>query len=452
MAKKRTFAQEAKKITNKYKLRLGDKFDKGDPLALAAMNAELEELREKQEQVRESQLSDIYACGGKLKMKAMGGRLDPDVRGYRNLRLSGFDPLGVTGFAGQGAGTLRDSLNRSAINGSIRFDPIRGIGSFATGGNLPTYPWGGGLPYSAISSILDVVGNKSESPSNVLQYNFDQFTTNPNQYIWNQNAIDNIANTYENNPLPITQETNAADPVRASETIEPTGGPAFDPYKSRVPWIGALSTGLSSILANRKLDLPSYDYDVFKPTQLAPHLVDYSRGREQTMRERDLSNAVIRRNAAGIGSQAGLMENIIAGVTGTQRAAGTAFNQSLEGEQNVNAQIKNEVAARNAQAKADAFRVNSQNKLYANQLDREAMLINDQRRQNMIYGISDAITGYSRDLLDARRYDDMLNMEQARNPNYNIRQQDPSFWRRLAGITDPIEEIYNVNTNDRVSG
>jgi ribosomal protein S17E len=37
MAKK-TYAQEAKAIMNKYKLRLGDKFDKNDPFAREAMN------------------------------------------------------------------------------------------------------------------------------------------------------------------------------------------------------------------------------------------------------------------------------------------------------------------------------------------------------------------------------------------------------------------------------
>jgi len=39
--KKKTFASEAKTIMNKYKTRLGEKFDKGDALALEAMNQEL---------------------------------------------------------------------------------------------------------------------------------------------------------------------------------------------------------------------------------------------------------------------------------------------------------------------------------------------------------------------------------------------------------------------------
>lgn len=54
MAKKKlTFADRAKQIMNKYKTRLGDKFDKGDSLALEAMNQELEALRQEQEAARQ---------------------------------------------------------------------------------------------------------------------------------------------------------------------------------------------------------------------------------------------------------------------------------------------------------------------------------------------------------------------------------------------------------------
>ena len=66
----KTYAQEAKTIMNKYKLRLGDKFDKSDPLALAAMNAELTTLQRKQEATRETELGAApqFANGGRLPM------------------------------------------------------------------------------------------------------------------------------------------------------------------------------------------------------------------------------------------------------------------------------------------------------------------------------------------------------------------------------------------------
>jgi len=56
MAKKKSFADEAKTIMNKYKPRLGEKFDKGDVLALEAMNQELAGLRDKQEKERVQEL------------------------------------------------------------------------------------------------------------------------------------------------------------------------------------------------------------------------------------------------------------------------------------------------------------------------------------------------------------------------------------------------------------
>ena len=78
----KTYAQQAKTIMNKYKLRLGDKFDKGDPLALAAMNAELAELQNKQEesrqveaetqQVEQQEAIQQFANGGKLTKKQQG--------------------------------------------------------------------------------------------------------------------------------------------------------------------------------------------------------------------------------------------------------------------------------------------------------------------------------------------------------------------------------------------
>jgi len=206
-----------------------------------------------------------------------------------------------------------------------------------------------------------------------------------------------------------------------------------DPFKSRVPWMGAAAGAIGGLLANRKLDLPSYEYEEFKPTKARANLVDYSRGREQTLRERDQANAVIGRNARGTGSQAGLMENILAGTTGTQRAAGTAFNQSLENEGNVNAQIRNQTSQFNAQSDMQASQMNSRNKLYANQLDRENVLFNDQRRQNRIGSVTNAVTGYTKDRVAADQYDQMLNM--MKPENYEAFASNDSWLRRLMQVS-----------------
>jgi len=368
---KKTFAQEAKIIMNRYKLRLGDKFDKSDPLALAAMNQELEALQQKQEAVRETELGLPSEAAPQF---AKGGLLP---------EYEGLDP------------------NQSA------YLPATNIYNFQTG-TAPklTAPQG-------IGSLGAFQSQQEGSGLNAFNDSFN-LGSDPGDFI----------NTLGDSPA------------------------VQDPFKSRVPWMGAVGDMIGGLIGNKELDLPEYNYEEWKPTQARANLVDYSRGREQTMRERDQAQAMITRNARGTGSQAGLMENILAGATGTQRAAGQAFNQSLEQEGNVNAQIKNQVSQFNAAQQAQAAQMNSRNQLYANQLDREGMLINDQRRQNRIGSVTDAISGYMGDRQQAGQYDQMVNMEMARNPNFGLRQAQSNFWRKAAGITDPIEELTVTNTND----
>jgi len=348
---KRTFAQEAKSITNKYKLRLGEKFDKGDALALAAMNAELEGLQAKQEAVRAKELSaetQEFAYGGLLPMYLDGGDIEPRP------------------------------INAGIFN--------QGIGGVA-----------------------------------------NQMPFNPGVY----------------DKLPGTPAAAMAAQTGSQSALAEAPG-----FKSRVPWVGAAANMVGSFLANRKIDLPEYNYEEWKPTQARANLVDYSRGREQTLTERDQANALITRNARGTGSQSGLMENILAGVTGTQRAAGQAFNQSLENEGNVNAQIKNQTSQFNAAQAGQAAQLNSRNQLYANQLDRENVMFNEQRRGNRIGAITDSISGYTKDRMAANQFDQQVNMVQGQNPNFNLSQDRSSLFNRIFQFTDPAEIKFR-NTNDR---
>lgn len=335
----KTFAQQAKTITNRYKLRLGDKFDKGDPLALAAMNQELGALQQEQESVRETELGAT-----------------PQV-----------------------------------------------APQFANGGNLPMH---GG-------------------------FDFSQFLNNK--------GIQSITSEQTG----FTPDMIPGPSVGTGGIGEIGGG-----FQSRVPWMGAAAGAIGGLLANKKLDLPEYNYEEYEPTQARANLVDYSRGREQTMRERDQANAVIARNARGTGSQASLMENILAGTTGTQRAAGSAFNQSLEQEGNVNAQIKNQTSQFNAAQQTQAAQMNTRNQLYANQLDRENVLFNDQRRQNRIGAVTGAAQGYTKDRLASNQYDQMINMMAP--DNYSVQASKDSLFRRIFQIS-PDMKIDFRNTDDKAN-
>ena len=287
LKKQQSYSSKAKEIMSRYKLRLGEKFDKGDTMALDAMNAELEGLKEQQEVDRIANLTS------------------------EELRQE-----------------MQESMSRE---------------EYAYGGDL----------------------------------------------------------------------MNPEDP-NAQNT----------PFKARVPWAGAVSQGIGSILANQQIDFGgpeglgkdlTYDYDEYDPTNVSANLVDYSRGREQTMRERDLANAEIRRGTSGQGARGNA--SLLAGYTGTQRAAGSQFEQSVEQQGNQNAQIKNQTSQFNAARQTQAQQMNAQQGQFAaqtdfrnSQLQRENTLINQGRKDAQISGVTGAITQYGQDLTSAQQYGNMLHI------------------------------------------
>jgi len=342
MAKKQTYASKAKQIMNRYKLRLGDKFDKGDPLALEAMNAELSTLQEQQESVRISEL------------------------------------------------------------------PVEQR-TFAKGGTLPTFQGPG--PFS-------------------------QYLNQGNQMPFNGGVFDTLPST----------PAGAISAQTGSQSTTDVG----DPFKSRVPYFGAVAQGLTSILGNRKLDMPEFNVDEFTPEKITANQVNFSRGREGIARERDIANQTIRRSARGRGSRAGLTENILAGATATQRTAGSQIEESIEREGNINAQIRNQTAQFNAQQGSQAQALNLRNQLFGSQVERENFLINAQRKDAQIGGVGSAITGYGKDLLSAGQYDQMVNMMGANNPNFQIGQGPDSPFKRLFQISKDAKINFR-NTGDFAS-
>jgi hypothetical protein len=309
--KKETYADRAKKIMSKYKTRLGENFDKGDSLALEAMNQELSLLQEEQEQER----AKLF-------------------------------PKGST----------------------------TGLPTHAGGGDLIQRPDISHLKYPTLAKPL----------------------------------ISGLTKT--NNP-----------------------GATDAPFESKVPWMGAASGIIGNLLMNKQINLPEYNPEEYDPGTISPHLVNYGRSREQIMSERDLANNMIQGSARGMGSQNALMENTLAGVTGTQRVAGQQFNQSLENESNTNAQILNDTDRVNAQLQGDAARFNTQNKLYANQINRENLMMNTERKDARTQGILDSITGYGRDLMEADKYDQMMNM------------MTPDNYKAYASKDSPLRRVLQIS-------
>lgn len=351
MAKQKTYADRAKQIMNKYKPRLGEKFDKGDTLALAAMNQELEALQQEQEQARiakqetdaafEQDAIDTFANGGKLNRKQQ-----------------------------------------------------KTLSTILTNRKEETFAYGGGLPKFDGFSMSDL--NKVGSTTT--------FIPNDGEGSWVSS--------------PVTGDTGGGE------------GDLFEPFKSRVPWAGAVAQGLGSILENRQIDFGENEY---KAQEVSPNLVDYSREREGFRRDRDNANAMIRQGAKGFGSKEALMGSTITGVTGTQRQTGKLTSQSLQGEENQNAQIKNQTAFFNAQQKNIADRLNTQQ-------ERENLLINEDRRANRIGGVTNAATGYGRDLMNADQYDQMLQMMAPEN--YMLSAGKDSGLRKFLQVSRPMQRSF----------
>ena len=75
---KTSFADLAKRVISKYKRRLGDDFERYDPMSVDALNRELEALMQQQEETRAKMLEADQVkmrCGGKLRRYGQGGKL-----------------------------------------------------------------------------------------------------------------------------------------------------------------------------------------------------------------------------------------------------------------------------------------------------------------------------------------------------------------------------------------
>jgi len=283
----------------------------------------------------------------------------------------------------------------------------------------PTTPTGGSTAATAVTPAATPTNPADLAPSPVSLGN-TQMPFNPGVY----------------DQMP----ANSAQAMAQIQASEPLGQEIGDPFEFRAPWFPALTAGVGSILGNRQLDLPNFeDVQDLRAQEIMPRLVDYRRGREQTMRERDLAQAMVRRAAKGRGTQQGVTGSTIAGSTATQRQAGSAFNRSLEAQENENARIRNQAAQFNAQQRARAGETNLRSALMRGQYERENALINAQRRTNQIAGITGAITGYGRDLLQANRDTGFMRLQE--DPEYPIQQRNDALWKRILGWdADPFKE------------
>jgi len=142
--KKRSFAEEAKRVIQRYKRRLGEDFERFDPMAVDAMNRELETLMQRQEETRAKMLEadQVKMCrGGKLRRYARGGNL-PQMDGldprYPSYLTS---PKGtVVPFLGDQPWSMNPYMNTPIIDSPEMIQQIDGTSVNPILNQTPTYP------------------------------------------------------------------------------------------------------------------------------------------------------------------------------------------------------------------------------------------------------------------------------------------------------------------------
>lgn len=459
MAKKQTYADRAKKIMSKYKPRLGENFDKGDTLALEAMNQELTALQQEQEQARaQKQVQEQQFQQQTVEKFQNGGTLTKRERSTLSALIQG-----------QNAPISSPRSNQRPTVADV--PEFRGGGRmYRGGGSLPKYQFGTNLGRTDGYNFNTGAGIAPDATFRPDLNYFNPYTGGQVSLPGAQQGIPGGFSMDQRLMLGANQDMNTLGtvPMQAPTLSlnQPTGlGPTPNPtaqtqqqqqqqggdaFSSRVPWFGAAAQGLGAILANRQLDLPTglEGVEDVTPQQVAARQVDYSRSREQIGRERDRAQTAIRRAARGRGTQQGLTGATIAGATETQRVAGQQFTQSQEGEANQNAQIKNQVGMFNAQQRARAAETNLRSAMLRGQYDRENELINAQRKDQQISGLLGAVTGYGQDLMSADRYDQMLNIMTPEN--YEAFASDDSKFRRLMQISPEMAMRFR-STGDRTA-
>lgn len=170
--KKKTYAEAAKSIMAKYKNRLGEDFDKKDKYALEAMNRELDQLKQKQEVLRDkkglndNQPNQIMEQGGVLPKKNGGGY--SDFFDGINLDLN-TESIPVKGFSEVGNPIGDDHFKATGANINNTLDPKLGGDTLKGGKN------GSGNEFSLFESdnTASYVGAGASLAGNIANYFMD---------------------------------------------------------------------------------------------------------------------------------------------------------------------------------------------------------------------------------------------------------------------------------------
>ena len=365
-----TFASRAKRITNKYKRRLGDNFNKYDPIAQESMNLELENLKQEQEQVRAEmgldEYSQEYANGGNINIK-------PENKGKFTATKK------RTGKTTEELTHSKNSLTRK-----------RAI--FAQNAKKWKHENGGNLP-KALNGI-DI-----NSLNKIINY-------------YNDPSVANLVNTGENLTIPQDfNNTNNNAVIDNTDKNLPNDTIDYQLYEPNYNWVGAGATFASGIY--NYLNSPD-SIDKIKYTDVKPELVDLSSERiAANARSNQLRNSSRRAARSISGGRADYTNRVVSSDIATNRLEGEQIARSLSSEKLSNAQIINSIR-----------QFNARNKLMTDAQNVQIDELNKSYDQNKNQAIIDIATGLSQSYADWQKQKDLYNALNVQSPYYSI-YKDP---------------------------
>lgn len=434
MAKRKneTFADRARKIMKKYEPRLGKDFDGIDKPAREAMEKELDELRQEQEEVRAKKGVKKETQSGLPVMREGGPSQFLNDFWNKTLGMRKLDSLtnelyDYNPYDGASSFWSQDYINSLFPSRSpeqqIIIDPENTRNLIA---RIPEIP------------VTDQPVSQSQDRTRTRVPGSDEKLA----------LIEGIEF-----PIPeINTETLPATNVSPTGTVEDASttytGKKLKPYQSVVSLLPLLTSLTGAALLNRQANLIAQrDYDI-TPPKVMPHLISLAQEREQAKRDAALREAQIRHGIESQGGSAGQKTNrLLAGITGLQRNLGNIYGSSIQREGLANQQAKTRADQFNAQSRlrADLYnqRTDLQNQMYA-----------DRTRSNAINSVMSSIQGYASDLNRARQYDNMLQMMGAYgnygtyiDPKYSDKPGIIRVLRELLGIQKPMDiQLYKTDS------
>lgn len=417
-SKDKTFANKAKDIKGKYKFRMNNGVI-NDPYTKKAYDAEMLQLQEAQEQLREFTGMKDNLPNSNLPEGKNGIYINPENRGKFNATKER---------TGKTTEELTHSPNPLTRKRAI-FAQNAAKWSKEYGGDLPMYDGTGTTQYLPKGSQDWTMVQNPENFSTAyedLNAMLDQDAQEFRNYYSPSRLKPSIPKS--NIPLPIGNEvrtsimndnTNNAVKTQSipyqgmnwGETALAAAGPVLSGVA------GLISEGMNKSTP-RRLSL----------NRMTPQQISLERSRLSAREEANIARANMSRRLRGASpTTGGYMANIIAGETGVQRELGKQLGESYTQEELTNAQYRQQADATNAELGAREAEYNTS---MGNTFDMQRKA----RINSAISQIGQGVTGALSQKFQSSRDADYLN---AINPNYQLTTDmpvDASWWQRNMAI------------------